>query len=113
MTRNFYLSGTLKDNIVRKISISSDLVNHYVRLLKIDHDIEDYDILGLDAPIYFENSKVNYNLTKKFAILRAMIYQSKIIIIKDTAIFIDSIQIVELLKENIPDCTIIILTNKI
>lgn len=53
MTRNFYLSGTLRDNLVRKITVGDDVVQHYIRLLKVDDDIEDYDTLGLDAPIYF------------------------------------------------------------
>ena len=101
MTRNFYQSGTLRDNLIRKVKISDDKVSHYIRLLKIDNDVEDYDILGLDAPIYFENSKINYQLTKKFAIARALINQSKIVIIKDTSIYIDSISIIALLKENI------------
>lgn len=53
MTRNFYLSGTLRDNLIRKLTIREETVRHYIRLLKVDDDIEDYDTLGLDAPIYF------------------------------------------------------------
>ena len=88
-------------------------MDEYIKLLKIDEDIEDYDLNGLESAIFYENSKVNYELTKKFAILRILLNRCKIVIIKDTSSFVGSISIVELLRKYIPDCTIIKINSSI
>ena len=112
LNNNFYFTGTLRENLVRKIVIDEEEVDEYIKELKIDEDIDDYDLHGLDTRIYYENSKVNYELTKKFAVLRILLYRCKIVIIKDTSAFVGSLSIVDLLKKYIPDCTIIKITNK-
>ena len=67
MVKNFYMSGTLKDNILRKIQATDEEVDKYIKMLKLDEDIEDYDLYGLDSPIRFENNRVNNEITKKLA----------------------------------------------
>ena len=59
MPKNFYLSGTLRDNILWKIEASDEEARKYVRELKINEEIEDYDEKGLDAEIKFEGNKIN------------------------------------------------------
>ena len=81
--------------------------------LHIDHDIDDYDLHGLDSEIHFERSKVNFELTKKFALVRIILNKSKIVIIKDTPGFLGALSIVDLLKKYVPNCTIIKISNKI
>lgn len=81
-------------------------------MLHIDEDLDDYDLHGLETKIYCENSKVNYELTKKFALLRILLYRSKIIIIKDTTAFIGSLSIIEIIKKYIPESTIIRINGK-
>lgn len=46
-------------------------------------------------------------MTKKFAILRILLYRCKIVIIKDTTSFVGTVSIVDLIRKYIPDCTII------
>lgn len=53
MARNFYMSGTLRDNLVRKMKASDSEIDKYVKMLKLDEDIEDYDFKGLDSHITF------------------------------------------------------------
>lgn len=36
MNRNFYFSGTVRDNLVRKTHVSNEEINEYVKLLKLD-----------------------------------------------------------------------------
>lgn len=56
---------------------------------------------------------MNYEITKKFALLRILLYKSKIVIIKDTPSFVGSISIVDLLRKHNPECTIIKIDNRI
>lgn len=46
-------------------------------------------------------------MTKKFALIRILLYRCKIVIIKDTTAFIGHHSIVDILRKYIPDCTII------
>ncbi len=82
-------------------------------MLRIDEDIDDYDLNGLDSKIFYENTKVNYELTKKITLLRILLNRCKIVIIKDTTSFVGTLSIVEILRKYIPDCTIIEINNKI
>ena len=68
---------------------------------------------GLDSLVHFENSKVNFELTRKFALVRILINKSKIVIIKDTSAFLGTLSIYDVLKKYIPTCTVIKLSNKI
>ena len=113
LNKNFYISGTLRENLVRKVYVEDRDLEVYVKELHIDHDIEDYDLHGLDSPIHFERSKVNFELTRKFAIIRILLNKSKIVIIKDTPAFVGAINIIDILKKYIPNCTIIKISNKI
>lgn len=113
LNNNFYFTGTLRENLVRKIKIDEEEVDEYIKALKIDEDLEDYDLHGLDTKIFYENSKVNYELTKKFAVMRILLNRCRIVIIKDTTAFVGSLSIVDLLKKYIPECTIIKISNKI
>lgn len=113
MSRNFYMSGTLRENLVRKMKIDDKIIDKYVRTLRLDEDIENYDLHGLDSHITFENNKVNNEITKKFAVIRILAMRCRIIIIKDTPSFIGNKSIVEIFEKYIPDCTIIKLSNKI
>lgn len=79
----------------------------------MDEDIDDYDIKGLDSKIYFDNTNTNFELTKKFALLRILLYKSKVIIIKDTTNFIGSINIIEILEKYLPKSTIININDKV
>lgn len=113
MNQNFYISGTLRENLVRKVYVEDHELEQYVQELHIDHDIEEYDLHGLDSMVHFERSKVNFELTRKFALIRILLNKCKVVIIKDTAAFVGAISIVEILNKYIPDCTIIKLSNKI
>ena len=113
MVKNFYMSGTLKDNILRKIQATDEEVDKYIKMLKLDEDIEDYDLYGLDSPIRFENNRVNNEITKKFAIIRILLRKCPIIFIKDIPSFIGSKSMVEIFQNEIENCTIIKLSNKV
>lgn len=113
MNCNFYFTGTLRENLGRKIHIDEGEVREFVELLKIGDDIEEYDVDGLDSKIYYENTKVNYELTKKLCLLRILLARCKIVIIKDTASFVGMLSIPEILRKYIPNCTIIKINNKI
>ena len=49
MNCNFYFTGTLRENLGRKIHIDEGEVREFVELLKIGDDIEEYDVDGLDS----------------------------------------------------------------
>lgn len=102
MSKNFYFSGTLRENLIRKIIVDEEEILEYITDLKLDEDIEDFDLKGLDSQINFDNRSMNYEITKKFALLRILLYKSKIVIIKDTPSFVGSISIVDLLKKHNP-----------
>ena len=53
------------------------------------------------------NTRSTSSLVKKIAILRILLRKPRIVIIKDADEFIDSLYITALLKEEIPDVTII------
>ena len=53
MARNFYMGGTLRENLVRKMKVPDAEIDKYVKILKLDQDIEDYDLKGLDSHITF------------------------------------------------------------
>jgi ABC-type uncharacterized transport system fused permease/ATPase subunit len=50
-------------------------------------------------------------LIKKIAVLRILLRKPKIIIIKDTDEYIETINIIRLLKEEIPNVTVIKISN--
>lgn len=74
--------------------------------------MDDYDLKGLETKIYCENTKINFELTKKFALLRILLYRSKIVIIKDTTAFIGTLSIVDIVRKYIPESTIIKINGK-
>lgn len=113
MNQNFYISGSLRENLVRKVVCSDQEVDALIKELKLDEDIEDYDTNGLNSEVHFEQSKVNYELTKKFALIRILLHKCPIIVIKDTTAFVGSTSIDIILRKYIPNCTIIKLSNKI
>lgn len=50
-------------------------------------------------------------LIKKVAVLRILLRKPKIVIIKDTDEYIETINIIQLLKEEIPNVTVIKISN--
>lgn len=55
--------------------------------------------------------RIKSGLIKKVAVLRVLLRRPKIVVIKDTDEYIETISIVELLKQEIPDVTIIKISN--
>lgn len=39
MNKNFYFTGTLRENLVRKIEVDDQEIDKYIRLLRINEDI--------------------------------------------------------------------------
>jgi|JI9StandDraft_2_1071091.scaffolds.fasta_scaffold2002123_1 ABC-type uncharacterized transport system fused permease/ATPase subunit len=54
---------------------------------------------------------IKRGLIKKVAVLRILLRKPKVIIIKDTDEHIDNINIIQLLKEEIPNVTVIKISN--
>ena len=113
MSKNFYMSGTLRDNIMWKIDATDQEADKYIKLLKINEQIEGYDEKGLDTEIKFEGNKVNMEITKRFALIRILLKKCKIIFIKDISSYIGQKSIVDILDQYLPDSTIIKLSSKI
>ena len=53
MNKNFYISGTLRENLIRKVYVEDSDVHKLIHDLHIDEDIDDYDQHGLDARVHF------------------------------------------------------------
>lgn len=111
--KNFYMSGTLRENLVwNAYEVDEAEIEGYVKLLKLDADFDDYEENGLDTVITFENNRVNNEITKKLAVIRLLIAKPKIVIIKDVASFLGSLSFIEDIFKKL-DCTIIKISNKV
>lgn len=58
-----------------------------------------------------EMKQIKKGLIKKVAVLRVLLRRPKVVVIKDTDEFIESLSIVELLRQEIPNVTIIKISN--
>ena len=61
---------------------------NFARDLNLDQDLTDFDELGLDSPLSFNDVQTNSEFNKKIAVLRTLIKKPKIVILKNTPSFI-------------------------
>ncbi len=91
---NFYFSGSIKENISLGGDIDEKEAIEYINLLGLSMDLNDYLNEGLETQLNFEENQLNPSITKKIALLRILLHKPKIIIIKDTTSFIQTISII-------------------
>lgn len=78
--------------------------------LQIERELPDFATLGLEAEIK-HTQQPQRELSRKIAIIKAILKKSKIIIIKDTPWIIGGVKVTDLLKEWKMSCTVIGITS--
>lgn len=93
MEENFFFVGTLKENIAWRLptfdEIEAKRYAHWLKLYK-DFPMLGHEVLG--AKIKAEQ-RASSSLIKKIALLRILLRKPKVVILKDTDEFVDSVYI--------------------
>jgi ABC-type cobalamin/Fe3+-siderophores transport system ATPase subunit len=109
---NFYFNGTIRENVSWGFDGYSELrALHFARLLQMEKDFPAVEPNVLSAKLTTEMKRIKNGLIKKIAVLRALLRKPRVVVLKDTDEYIETLSIVELLKQEIPAVTIIKITN--
>ena len=112
MHENFFLSGTLKENIAWRVPhFNEEEALSLAKEIGMSESLKKFDKEGLATNIQEIDEDLGSGLSKKLALLRVLIRKPKIVIIKDTPPFVGRWSIVDLLRKYHPNCTIIKITN--
>lgn len=111
---NFFLSGTLKENIAWRVPhFNDEEALSLAKEIGMQDNLKKFDKEGLSTNIQEIDEDLGSGLSKKLALLRILIRKPKIVIIKDTPPFVGRWSIVDLLRKHNPKCTIIKITNSL
>jgi ABC-type multidrug transport system fused ATPase/permease subunit len=107
-SENFYFNGTIRENISWSLTNYSELkARHFAKTLQLEHDFSQLEGDLLSTKLTTEMKKIKSGLIKKIALLRILLRRPKVVILKDTDEYIGLISIIDLLKQEIPNVTIL------
>lgn len=111
MPENFYFSATLEENLKWKNhDYHPNTALLLAQSLQIERELPDFATLGLEAEIKY-TPQPQRELSRKLAIIKAILKKAKIIIIKDTPWIIGGVKVTDLLKEWKLNCTVVGITS--